>query len=83
VLEAVNAFFGSNKVRWTIATSKTAVPQLVQTERTYEHLNAVMREVTNARVWAGLHWRHSIRHGAQIGRHVAAHVSRHFFRPVE
>jgi hypothetical protein len=83
VLEAVNAFFGSNKVRWTIATSKTAVPQLVQTQRTYEHLNAVMREVTNARVWAGLHWRHSIRHGAQIGRHVAAHVSRHFFRPVE
>jgi hypothetical protein len=83
VLEAVNAFFGASKMTWTIATSKTAVPQLVQTERTYEHLNAVMHEVTNARVWAGLHWRHSVRHGAQIGRHVAAHVSRHFFRPVE
>lgn len=83
LLEAVNAFFGSQKVTWTITTSKTAVPQLVETERTYKNLNAVMREVTNARVWAGLHWRHSIRHGAQIGRHVAAHVSRNFFRPVE
>ena len=83
VLEAVNAFYGTNKVTWTLTTSKTAVPQIVQTERTYEHLNAVMREITNARIWAGLHWRHSMRHGAQIGRHVAAHVSRHFFRPLD
>ena len=82
VLEAVNAFFGSNRVTWTLDTSKTAVPQLVRTERTYDRLNAIMHDVTNARVWAGLHWRHSMRHGAQIGRHVAAHVSRHFFRPV-
>jgi hypothetical protein len=83
VLEAVNAYFGTNKVVWTIATSRTAVPQLVQAERTYEHLNGIMREVTNARVWGGLHWRHSVSHGAQIGRQVAAHVSRHFFRPLQ
>ncbi|HET7699095.1 MAG TPA: vanadium-dependent haloperoxidase [Vicinamibacterales bacterium] len=83
VLEAVNAFFGSNRVTWTLATSKTAVPQVVRTERTFDRLNAILLDVTNARVWAGLHWRHSMRHGAQIGRHVAAHVSRNFFRPVQ
>ena len=83
VLEAVNAFFGTNKVAWTLATSKAAVPQLVQGERTYDRLNAILADVTNARVWAGLHWRHSIRHGAQIGRHIAAHVSRNFFRPIQ
>ena len=83
VLEAVNAFFGTNRVTWTLLTSQTAVPQVVKTERTYQRLNAILLEVTNARVWAGLHWRHSVRHGAQIGRHVAAHVSRHFFRPVQ
>jgi hypothetical protein len=83
VLEAVNGFFGTNKVAWTIVTSKTAVPQVVRTERTYRHLNEVLREVTNARIWAGLHWRHSISHGAKIGRHVSAHVSRNFFRPVQ
>ena len=82
VLEAVNAFFGTNKVTWTLATSKTAVPQLVETERTHKRLNAILREITNARVWAGLHWRHSMRHGAQMGRHIATHVSRHYFRPV-
>jgi hypothetical protein len=82
VLEAVNAFFGSNRVTWTLDTSKAAVPNLVQAERTYDRLNAILHDVTNARVWAGLHWRHSMRQGSQIGRHVAAHVTRHFFRPV-
>lgn len=81
VLEAVNAFFAGNRVTWTLATSKAAVPQLVQAERTYERLNAILLDVTNARIWGGLHWRHSMRHSSQIGRHVAAHVTRHFFRP--
>lgn len=83
VVEAVRAFFGSNKVSWTITTSKTAVPALVQTDRTYEHLNLLMKEIGDARVWAGLHWRHSVHHGAQIGRRVAALVAKRYFRPLE
>ena len=31
---------------------------------------------------AGLHWRHSIKHGEKIGREVTRHVVRNFFRPV-
>ncbi len=79
--DAVADFFGTNKVTWTITTSATAVPQLVQTERTYDDLNTLMREIDDARVWAGLHWRHSMRHGDQIGRKVARHVVANFFRP--
>jgi hypothetical protein len=81
LLDAVAAFFGGNKLTWTIATSKTAVPALVQGERTYDHLNTLMREIGDARVWAGLHWRHAIRHGMQVGRRVSAHVTRHYFKP--
>jgi hypothetical protein len=33
--EAVAEFFGTDDVEWTIVTSKDAVPQLVQTKRTY------------------------------------------------
>jgi hypothetical protein len=40
------------------------------------------REIDDARVWAGLHWRHSMRHGAKIGREVARHVSGNFFQPI-
>jgi hypothetical protein len=78
--DAVARFFGTNRVTWTIVTSKSAVPQLVQNERTYHNLNAVTRNIDDARVWAGLHWRHSMRHGDQIGRKVAKHVCDNFFQ---
>ena len=80
--DAASRFFGTNRITWTIGTSKAAVPQLVQSERTFSSLNAVTREIDDARVWAGLHWRHSTRHGAQIGRKVAKHVCDNFFRPI-
>lgn len=83
VIEAVSTFFGTSRVPWTITTSKAAVPPLVQTERTYYQLSALRREIGDARVWAGLHWRHSVRHGEQIGRHVAAHVAKYFFGPAQ
>lgn len=83
VTDAVAAFFGTHKVTWTIRTSRSAVPQVIQTDRTYYSLNALMREVDDARVWAGLHWRHSMRHGGQVGRKVASHVVRKFFRPIQ
>jgi hypothetical protein len=82
LLESVASFFGRNKLNWTLVTSKAAVPALVRTERTYDHVNALMREIGDARVWGGLHWRHAVRHGEQIGRRVAAHVTKNYFRPL-
>jgi hypothetical protein len=55
---------------------------LIQNVRTYYDMNALMRDIDDARVWAGLHWRHSMRHGDQVGRKVARHVTDNFFRPV-
>jgi hypothetical protein len=82
LIDSVGNFFNTNRVAWTITTSKAAVPALVQTERTYDHLNTLEREIGNARVWGGLHWRQSIKHGAAIGRRVATHVAKHYFTPV-
>jgi hypothetical protein len=82
ITDTIARFFGTNKVRWTLTANKAAIPQLVRTERTYENLNVLMREISDARVWAGLHWRHSMMHGAQIGRKVAKYVSDNFFRPI-
>jgi PAP2 superfamily len=80
--DAVAAFFGTNKVTWTLLVPKTAVPNVVKTERTYRDVNALMREIDDARVWGGLHWRHTMRHGAQVGRKVTQHVTGNFFRPI-
>ena len=79
VTDGVAAYFGTNKVTWTLTTT---APQAVVTQRTYKDVNSLMREVDNARIWAGLHWRHSMRHGAQVGRKVAQHVTRNYFQPV-
>ena len=57
------------------------MPALVQTERTYHHRNALMREIGDARVWAGLHWRQAVRDGMKIGRRVSAKVAKYHFRP--
>ncbi len=81
LIGSVAAFFGTTEVPWTITTSKTAVPALVRTERTYPNLMELLNEIGNARVWAGLHWRQSIHDGAQIGARVAAHVQATQFRP--
>jgi hypothetical protein len=82
ITDTIGRFFGTNKVTWTLTASRAAIPQLVQTTRTYNDLNALMREIYDARVWAGLHWRHSMMHGAQIGRKVAKYVCDNFFLPV-
>ena len=93
--DSIARFFGTNRVTWrlrggilgpTLAPDCTpaipTIPQLVQTERTYDDLNRVMREIYDARVWAGLHWRHSMMNGAQVGRKIAQHVWTNFFQPV-
>jgi hypothetical protein len=81
VTDAVAAFFGTGEVPWTIVTSKEAVPQLVQTERTYPTLKALVDDVEDARVWSGLHYRNSMREGATLGRQIAKHVMGNHFRP--
>ena len=81
--DSVAAYFGTNKVTWTLSVPKAVVPALNQTEYTYDQLNALMRDVDDARVFGGLHWRHSMRHGAQVGRRVSAYVTRNYFAPTD
>jgi hypothetical protein len=75
--DTLRAFFGGD-VTITIDSDH---PNAVQRYRTYDKFNDITKEIDDARVFAGLHWRHSMRHGNQIGRRVARHVVRNFFRP--
>ena len=51
-----------------------AVPQIVKETRTYAGLADIVREVDNARIWGGLHYRHSMDDGEAQGMAVARHV---------
>jgi hypothetical protein len=76
--DAVAKFFCTDEVTWTLTTSQAAVPQLVQTQRTYAELDEVTEEIDDARVWSGLHWRNSMTDGDRLGARVARHVLRYF-----
>lgn len=79
LLYAVQSFFQSADVNWTIETSKTAVPRLDKTQRTFTSLYDLETNIQNARVWGGLHYRFSINTGELIGDGIALVVlSQHF-----
>ena len=80
LLDTLASFFGTEAVTWEIETSKTAVPRVEQTKRIYSNLGELKREIFNARIWGGLHWRFSTDAGSEIGARVSSHVSKHFFR---
>jgi hypothetical protein len=77
--EAVARYFCTRDLMWTITTSPVVVPQLVQSERTYVGLNTITREIADARVWAGLHWRNSVKDGERLGARVARYALKHRF----
>jgi hypothetical protein len=81
LLGGVAAYFGTTQVEWTLTTSKTAVPALVKTERTYANVTDLLAQIGDARVWGGLHYRDAIRDGAGIGGRVAAHVQANYYQP--
>ena len=83
LLYAVESFFQSPDVTWTLETSKTAVPRVEKTQRTYTNLYTLETEIQNARVWGGLHYRNSINVGELIGDGIALVVLSSNFGRVE
>jgi hypothetical protein len=72
------AFFGEN-VPITIETILPAGP--VSTPiRTYTKFNDIEKEIVDARVLGGMHFRHSCMNGAQLGRKVAKNMVKNFFQ---
>ena len=51
------------------------------TTRKYDRLNDVVKDVEQARVLAGFHFRNSDLEGSTLGRNVARFVIGRFFRP--
>jgi hypothetical protein len=48
--------------------------------RRYDRLKDVVREVNQARVWAGFHFRNSDQEGSTLGRKVGRFVAKNFFQ---
>ena len=72
-------FFGTDKVAFDII-SQRFVGTPAQT-RHYERFSHALKEVIDARVWGGIHFRTADTQGAVIGKKDAQWLRKHYFGP--
>jgi VCPO second helical-bundle domain len=77
--DTMRAFFGGD-VPIRIETINPPAP-VSPSIRTYDKFNDIEKEIVDARVFGGMHFRHSDMNGAQLGRKVAKNLIKNFFRP--
>jgi len=76
--ETLKYFFGTDEIAFSIDSTVAGV---VTPIRTYARLSDALAEVLDARIYGGMHYRHSTRIGANVGKQVSRFTTRHFFRP--
>jgi len=74
VMDALTAFFGTDEITFSVNSVVTA------TTHTFASFEDVVTEVDNARIYGGMHYRHSVKEGNRLGRKVAEVILRHHFR---
>jgi hypothetical protein len=82
--EVVSTFLGTSRIDLDIHGFDPAGPAgNLNAVRHFDTTNQLRREIIDARVWAGLHYRFSGVAGAVLGRNVAKYVLGHAFQPVD
>jgi hypothetical protein len=74
--EVLAAFLGTNRIDVDLTST---VPNLLQPQRHYERVTDLTREVMNARVWGGIHFRDATVQGMALGRKVANWTLKRYF----
>jgi hypothetical protein len=69
-------FFGTDKIAVTAFSNKSC------TTRSFDRFSDILKEVIDARVWAGIHFRTADVQGAVLGNKVAQYLKQHYFQPV-
>jgi hypothetical protein len=78
VVEALDAFFGTDKVSFTL---DSRAPGVTARTRTYDRLQDIVKDVDWARVLVGFHFRNSDLQGSALGRKVGRYVADNYFQP--
>jgi hypothetical protein len=78
VLSTMRDFFGTDKIAFDLVSSRfSGTP--AQT-RHFDRFSSALKEVVDARVWGGIHFRTADEQGAVIGKQVAKWERKHFFK---
>ncbi len=79
--EMYATLLGSHRINVTIHGSADGTPNDWAAVQTFRTANDLDREVVNARVWAGLHYRGSALEGLELARKVARWTLQRYFQP--
>ena len=75
IVRTLQYFFATDQVGFTVRSNRSG------TSRSFARLSDALREVIDARVWAGIHFRIADVQGAILGKKVAHYLHRHYFQP--
>jgi membrane-associated phospholipid phosphatase len=73
---ALAAFFGTDAIPFSLGTDS-----LPGVTRSFASFSAAAQEMSDSRVYAGIHWRFDVQAGQTLGYEVGNYIFRHFLRP--
>ena len=76
IVHSMQNFFGTDKISFSAFSPRT------RTTRSFERLSDALKEVIDARVWGGIHFRTADVQGSVLGKKVAHYLAKHYFQPV-
>jgi hypothetical protein len=81
VLNTMAEFFGTDKIEITLVSGRSlnGVPIA---PRQFDRFSLALKEIIEARIWGGIHFRIADVQGAKIGTQVAKWLHKHYFQPV-
>ena len=77
LVHTLQNFFGTDKVAFSAFSANS------RTTRSFDRLSDAIKEIIDARVWGGIHFRMADMQGAVLGKKVAQYVRKHYFLPLQ
>ena len=81
IVNTLQSFFGTDKVPFTAVSNKCAPAPCAN--RSFDRLSLALKEIIDARVWGGIHFRTADTQGAVLGKRVAHFLELNYFQPVD
>jgi hypothetical protein len=77
-LEVLQMFFGTDKIRFGVTSSR-----FPGETRYFDRFSDALKEIIDARIWAGLHYRTADIQAKILGRKVVHYMAKHYFQPLD
>lgn len=77
IVKTLQRFFGTDKIAFSAFSNNS------QTTRSFDRFSEAIKEIIDARVWSGIHFRTADVQGSVIGMKVSHWLVKHYFQPVD